>query len=36
MRLTCDAEVDALKRFGDPDVYREVILEDLALMKPTG
>lgn len=28
--------LDALKRFGDPDVFRRVVLEDVALMKPTG
>ena len=26
--------LDALKRFGDPEVFRRVILEDIALTKP--
>ncbi len=27
--------LDAAKRFGDPEVFRRVILEDIALAKPT-
>ena len=26
--------LDARKRFGDPDVFRRVVLEDVALVKP--
>ena len=26
--------LDARKRFGDPDVFRRVVLEDIALVKP--
>ena len=26
--------LDAHKRFGDPDVFRRVVLEDVALVKP--
>lgn len=26
--------LDALKRFGDPEVFKRVILEDIALTKP--
>jgi uncharacterized protein YuzE len=27
--------LDARKRFGDPEVFRRVVLEDIALAKPT-
>jgi uncharacterized protein YuzE len=27
--------LDAQKRFGDPEVFRRVVLEDIALAKPT-
>ena len=26
--------LDALKRFGDPEIFRRVVLEDIALTKP--
>jgi len=28
--------LDACKRFGDPDVFRRVILEDISLASPAG
>jgi len=27
--------LDARKRFGDPEIFRRVVLEDIALAKPT-
>lgn len=33
-RLAGIEVLDALKRFGDPEVFRRVVLEDVALAKP--